>query len=204
MTKDSSELHLFIPEPSEDFEEDLPPDPVSPAQARSSLHGKEFDAEAEEFLIQAGGRVLERNLKVLGFPMDFLVEGTNGSRYYVDGHGTPDQTDRPQAGMRRTDTMLKFGFKTICLVAERCPHPIILLTSHMPKDGSESAFYLSKLSEALWDAIPTVGDRQAFHRLHAYLTSQPSPTRPIEAAWRLGIQQGFSFVFDPEGDLDDA
>ena len=74
----------------------------------------------------------------------------------------------------------------------------------MPKDGSESAFYLSKLSEALWDAIPTVGDRQAFHRLHAYLTSQPSPTRPIEAAWRLGIQQGFSFVFDPEEDLDDA
>jgi hypothetical protein len=204
MNEHPTELYLFEPERSASFEEDLPPDPVSESQARSSMSGKEFDAEAEEFLIEAGGRILERNLRVLGFPMDFLVEGANGRRYYVDGHGTPDRTNRSQAGMRRTDTIRKFGFNALCLERGGCPHPIILLTSHMPRDGSEAAFCLSKLSEVLWDAMAIVGDPPAFERLSAYLNDEPAPEVPIQAAWRVGVQQGLLFEPDPVWDDDDA
>jgi hypothetical protein len=204
MNEHPTELYLFEPERSVSFEEDLPPDPVSESQARSSMSGKEFDAEAEQFLIEAGGRILERNLRVLGFPMDFLVEGTNGRRYYVDGHGTPDRTNRSQAGMRRTDTIRKFGFNALCLAREGCPYPIILLTSHMPREGSEAEFCLSKLTDAIWDAMAIVGDPAALERLRAYLNDESAPDAPLPALWRAGVQQGLLFDPDPLWDDDDA
>lgn len=202
MNHDPEGLRLFRPalEPEVAFEEDLPADPVSEAQARSSLHGKEFDFLAEEFLASAGGQVLERHLQVLGFPMDFLIEGTNGKRFYVDGHGTPDRTVRAQAGMRRTDTMLKFGFKVLCLKEAGCAYPVILLTSHLPSETSSAAFYLSKLSAALWDAIAISGDRAGFARLQSYLRQVPALEQPIESGWRLGIQQRLVLGVEQERD----
>lgn len=202
MNHDPEGLRLFRPELELEaaFEEDLPPDPVSEAQARSSLHGKEFDFLAEQFLASAGGQVLERHLQVLGFPMDFLIEGDNGQRFYVDGHGTPDRTLRAQAGMRRTDTMLKFGFKVLCLKEAGCAYPVILLTSHLPSETSSAAFYLSKLSATLWDAIAITGDRAGFARLESYLRQVPALEQPIESGWRLGIQQRLVLGVEQERD----
>lgn len=178
--------------------EDLPPDPASESQARSSLHGREFDAEALDFVESLGSRVIERNVKVHGYTIDALIEGDNGVRFLVQAHGTPDRSDYRQAGMRRTDTMLKFGFKALRLAQRGCPHPLVLLTSHLPNPGTASAFYLSELNDVLLDAVAIVGDVRGQQRLQHYLTNE-EPITPLDAPWR-GVQLGFDF----EGEPDDA
>ena len=181
-------LQLFVHEPDLDdpteFYEDLPTDPVSEAQARSTLHGREFDEEAFTFIETMGARVLQRYVRVFGYRLDALVEGANGTRFYLGASGTPDRTDRPQAGMRRQDTMLKFGFKALRLAQRGCPHPLILVTSHLPKPGTSPAYLLSELNDALFDAVATTGDLAGQRRLRAYFSAEPPPTRPLPAPWR--------------------
>lgn len=186
-------MNLFsVPDetPADEYE-DLPPDAASESQARSTLHGKEFDALAFAFLEAMGATILDRYTKVDGYPLDALIEGENGQRFYVDGRGTPDRADRPKAGLRRQDTVLKFGFKAIRLVQRGCPHPLLLLTSHMPKAGSSSEFLLSELSEVLLDAVPIVGDLPGRQRLQHYLTTD-EPIMALPAPWRA-VQLGLDF-----------
>jgi hypothetical protein len=181
-------LQLFVHEPDVDdpveWYEDLPVDPVSEAQARSTLHGREFDEEAFGFIEALGARVLQRYVRVFGYRLDGLVEGTNGARFYVGASGTPDRTDRAQAGMRRQDTMLKFGFKALRLAQRGCPYPLILVTSHLPKPGTSAAYLLSELHDVLFDAVATTGDLAGQRRLRAYFTDAPPPIRPLPAPWR--------------------
>lgn len=174
------------------FEEDLGPDPVSESQSRSGRSGKEFDVMAFEFIEKAGARILERYIKVSGYAMDALIEGTNGNRFYVDAHGTPDQTDRPQAGMRRQDTMLKFGFKALRLRDHKVELPLLLITSHLPGPTLDAAFLLHECSDAVFDAVSIFGDMRGFHRLRHYFTAVPAPTVWLPAPWReRPIQMSF-------------
>lgn len=182
--------------------EDLPADPASESQARSSLHGKEFDVEALAFIEALGATVIERGFRLHGYELDALVEGANGCRFLVQGHGTPDRTDRRQAGMRRTDTMLKFGFKALRLAQRGRPYPLILLTSHLPRSGSSSAFYLSELNDVLLDAVAVVGDVRGQQRLQHYLTTDDL-IEPLDAPWRA-VQLGFDFDLSLDEEADDA
>jgi len=183
--------------------EDLPADPASESQARSTLHGKEFDAEALELLESLGATLVEEYPKVDGYPLDFLVEGPNGRRLLVDARGTPDRTDRGKAGLRRQDTVLKFGFKALRLADRGCPHPLVLITSHLPRPGSSSAFLLSELNDALLDVVATVGDLAGRRRLHHYLTADlpPGLIEPLPAPWRE-VQLDFDFTVGAD-ELDD-
>ena len=185
----------------EEFE-DLPPDPASESQARSSLHGKEFDALAADFLEEMGATVVDRYPRVERYTLDFLVEGANGRRFLVAAHGTPDRTDRPKAGLRRQDTMLKFGFKALRLAQRDCPHPLLLVTSHMPKPGSSSEFLLSELNDVLLDAVPVQGDLAGRRRLQHYFTTD-GPIEPQPAGWR-SVQLALDFDLDAEEDHEDA
>jgi hypothetical protein len=184
---------------AEPFEE-LPDDPVSESQARSSRHGREFDGEAFQFLEDLGARIVERYVRVDGYPLDALIEGTNGRRFYVSAHGTPDRTDRPQAGMRRQDTMLKFGFKALRLRDRGCPHPLLLVTSHMPKKHESAAFLLTELSDAVFDAVATVGDLAGQQRLREYLHASPIIERPLGAPWRTARVNSQLDFFSDDGD----
>lgn len=196
-----------------DLYEDLPADPASESQARSTLHGKEFDAEALELLESLGATVLEEYPKIDGYPLDFLVEGPNGRQLLVDARGTPDRTDRSKAGLRRQDTVLKFGFKAMRLADRGCPHPLVLITSHLPRPGSSSAFLLSELNDSLLDVVATVGDMAGRRRLQHYLTADlpPGPIAALPAEWRE-VQLDFDFTVgadetdetDDEGDDRDA
>jgi hypothetical protein len=179
---------LFAVDPADDeateLFEDLPPDPVSEAQARSSLHGREFDEEAFAFVESLGARVVDRYVRVFGYRLDGLIEGANGRRFYLGASGTPDRTDRPQAGMRRQDTMLKFGFKALRLAQRGCPHPLLLVTSHLPKPATSSAYLLGELAEVLFDAVATTGDLAGQQRLRSYFVDVPPPSDPLAAPWR--------------------
>jgi hypothetical protein len=173
------------------YEGDLDPDPVSESQARASRDGREFDVEAFEYLERAGAQVIQKHFRVDGYPLDALVEGGNGARFYIDAHGTPDRTSRPQAGMRRQDTMLKFGCKAYHWKAQDLVPRLILVTSHMPTAKMASARTLQDLgrANALWDAVQVTGDLQGFHRLQKYFTSEPPCEQPLPAPWRDGQMQ---------------
>ena len=181
-------LQLFTHDPTVDdtgeWFEDLPADPVSEAQARSTVHRREFDEEAFAFIETAGARVLQRYVRVFGYRLDAVVEGANGARFYLGASGTPDRTDRPQAGMRRQDTMLKFGFKALRLAQRGCPHPVLLVTSHLPRPNSAAAYLLSELNDVLFDAVATTGDLAGQRRLVAYFTA--SRHRPLHFRRRGG------------------
>lgn len=197
-------MNLFsVPDdtPADEYE-DLPPDPASESQARSTLHGKEFDALAFAFLEELGATIVERFVKVDGYPLDALIAGTNGRRFYVDARGTPDRTEHPKAGLRRQDTVLKFGFKAIRLHQRGLGHPLILLTSHMPRPGSSSEFLLSELNDVVLDVVPIVGDWPGRQRLVTYLTTD-APIAPLPAPWRA-VQQMLDFELDLDEEDDDA
>ena len=184
----------------EPFEGDMPLDPVSESQARSSLHGKEYDAQAREYLEGLGAQIVDLFPHPFGYRLDFLVEGANGCRFYVDAHGSPDQTDRPQAGLRRQDTVLKFGYKAFHMSLNRAAHPLVVLTSHLPKPGSSSFYLLAELGidNRLWDAVATVGDLGGLQRLSRYFDDTPVLTEPLPAPWRARAQP-FEFDFDDDG-----
>ena len=175
------------------YEGDLPPDPVSESQARASRDGREFDIEAFEYLERAGARMVQTRVRVGGHPLDAIVEGTNGLRFHVDAHGTPDRALRPQAGMRRQDTMLKFGYKALYLHLQfqaRVPR-LLLVTSHMPSPHLSSARILRELgaANALWDAVAVTGYLAGFRRLQRYFTSEPPCGEPLAAPWRAANDQ---------------
>ena len=177
--------HLFPVEdssPDDEFEELPEDDPVSESQARASLHGKEFDADAIELLEGLGATVVERYPRVHNYRFDAEIEGENGVRFLVGAYGTPDRTDRDKAGMKRTDTMLKFGFKALRLRQHGSETPILLITSHLPREGTQGAFYLSELNDVLLDAV-AIDDLRGHQRLRTYFT-QDGPIESLPAPWR--------------------
>jgi hypothetical protein len=199
-------MKLFPVDPPDEetelFEGDIPLDSVSEAQARSSLHGREFDGEAFDLLRKVGAQIVEEYPRLFGhYRLDALVEGTNGSRFYVVAHGTPDRTDRHQAGLKRTDTVLKLGFKALMLRERRCEHPLLVLTSHMPKSGSRSAFLLAELRDAVFDVIRTSGSLDDRQRMDRYLNDPDGYDSPLEAEWRQ--TQLTLDDFDPFDDTED-
>ena len=127
-------------------------------------------------------RIVERYPRVHNYRFDAEVEGANGVRFLVGAHGTPDRTDRGKAGMKRTDTMLKFGFKALRVRQHGCQTPMLLITSHLPREGTQGAFYLSELNDVLLDAV-AVGDLRGHQRLRTYFTQEP-PVVPLPAPWR--------------------
>lgn len=181
-------MKLFEPDDNdsddEEYFEELPPDAVSESQARASAHGRAFDLEAFDFLHELGVEILETYVRVDGYPLDAVVRGANGAVFYVDAHGTPDRADRAQAGIRRTDTLLKFGFKALRLEARGRKHPLLLLTSHMPKPKMAAGFLLAELAGVLFDVVAIRGDLAGYQRLRRYFNDDLPIRNPLAAPWR--------------------
>ena len=154
-------------------------------QARASRAGAEFDHEALELVEEAGGVVVRRHLRVEGHPLDALVRGRSGAVFLVAAHGTPDRTSRSQAGLRRTDTVLKVGCRAQLLRAGGQAPPLVVVTSHLPAPGSEAARLLAELGPAIHEVVATVGDYAGFRRLARLLGPEP-PAEPPAAPWRIG------------------
>ena len=65
----------------EEFE-DLPPDTASESQARSTLHGKEFDALALAFLEEMGATVVER-YEVYSVHQQAMAQSAHGHHRFI-------------------------------------------------------------------------------------------------------------------------
>jgi hypothetical protein len=118
---------------------------------------------AEDLLVAAGFTVVQRKAKVpkLGLTMDFLVDGADGRRWWVDVCGALTVT---KAGLARTDEVWQAIGRASVL-----PGPVLLLTSHLPAADGRKALRAAGL-----DAIGLT-EPDAPDRLRSYATG---PTRP--------------------------
>ncbi|MEA2460661.1 MAG: hypothetical protein QOH90_838 [Actinomycetota bacterium] len=183
MSLDDARL-FTLPPAAEPYEGDLPAQGAD-FQARASAEGADYDEIAFEFLELAGGTV-ERVHHFASIPVDAIVTGANGRRFLVAAHGTID--DHAQSGLRRVETVHKAGHRAF-LLPEDAP-PLIVLTSHLPRGGTQPAVYLARSAARIFDVIATKGDLRGFTRLKTYLTQDPALDEPLDAAWRVLAQQG--------------
>jgi hypothetical protein len=173
------------PEEAEPFEGDLPA-AGSYFQARATMEGADFDAEAFAFLVSAGGTIEQHGGDVADVPIDAIVRGTNGNRFIVAAHGMFDDT--AQSGLRRVDTVHKVGHRAVIL-HKAGQLPLLVITSHLPRPGSKGARYLARTGDEIFDVVGTRGDLAGWQRVHRYLTAAPAPLTPEPAPWRRELSQ---------------
>lgn len=159
-------------------------------QARAMIEGKKAQDLARTALRRAGFEVLTTNPRIgrLGIQFNFLVESRNRMRWYVDVSGA-FTTVRP--GLRRTDTLWKTLGRAHVHFMAGDGTPVLILTSHLPKPGSEG-----------WKALRAVGPRSVFDAIEIYdpegcerlgVYGGGDGSRPLAGFWSTEqIEQAFS------------
>jgi DNA modification methylase len=142
--------------------------PVHPDdfQARAALEGKAVQDLAAQRLEEAGFTILRRNhrLKGLGLTINFLAADATGGEWYFDVSGAFTSV-RP--GLMRTDTVWK-SLGRAHVLANQEIGPLILLTSNLPRPGSDGDRALRNATRAaFFDAVEIFADDD-FARLRAY------------------------------------
>jgi site-specific DNA-methyltransferase (adenine-specific) len=135
-------------------------------QSRATREGKAAQALAEQLLNDAGFTNIERNkrLRGTGVTVNFVASDHNGVSWYFDVSGAFTTT---RGGLLRTDTVWK-SLGRAHVLANRGVHPVVFLTSHLPRRGSEGDVALRAAgTRAFFDAI-AMKDNEGFDRLRAY------------------------------------
>jgi len=60
---------------------------------------------------------------------------------------------------------------------------MVVVTSHLPKPGTDAAFFLYEIADDLFDVVATMDDLRGGHRLGRYLNDADRPG-PFDAPWR--------------------
>jgi hypothetical protein len=153
-------------------------------QSRARREGELFDDVALEHLVAAGATVEVERHKIEHYPVDGRILCRNGRRLLVAAHGSFDEGSQP--GLRRTDTVAKVSQRAVMLHAKGAL-PLVVVTSHLPRPGSATAFHLADLHALLgpWlvDVVATTGDLAGFHRLRRYFSDVPRPQESGPAPW---------------------
>ena len=96
--------------------------------------------------------------------VNFVASDHNGVSWYFDVSGAFTTT---RGGLLRTDTVWK-SLGRAHVLANRGVHPVVFLTSHLPRRGSEGDVALRAAgTRAFFDAI-AMKDNEGFDRLRAY------------------------------------
>ncbi len=139
-------------------------------QARATKEGKKAHDLAAQVLERAGFTIVEDKPKVrgAGVQFDFIVCAAGGRHWYVDVSGA-FTTVRP--GLMRTDTLWKaLGRIHVVkqLVDDATDRPeILILTSNLPKSGSEGAKALRAAGpSSVFDAIEMFDEDEHEDRLN--------------------------------------
>jgi site-specific DNA-methyltransferase (adenine-specific) len=135
-------------------------------QRRASREGKAAQALAEARLREAGFQNILKNQKVkpLGVLMNFVAEDADGIAWYFDVSGAFTTT---RGGLLRTDTMWK-SLGRAHVLGQNDKGPVVFLTSHLPKPGSEGHHALKAAGpKAFFDAIEMLSG-EGMARLRRY------------------------------------
>jgi len=170
-----------VPPPVADVEDD-------DFQARASREGKAAQGIAQNVLEHAGFTIVGKNQRQrgMGMTINFVAEDAEGHRWYFDVSGAFTTT---RGGLLRTDTVFKSLGRALIL-AKRDIRPVVFLTSHLPRRGSEGDKALRAAgSGAFHDAIEMLSD-EGRERLRLYAAGGRHDT-PEPGFWtEQEIQRG--------------
>jgi site-specific DNA-methyltransferase (adenine-specific) len=135
-------------------------------QSRASREGKAAQALAEQMLHDAGFTKIERNkrLRGTGVTVNFVASDGDGVTWYFDVSGAFTTT---RGGLLRTDTVWK-SLGRAHVLANKDIRPVVFLTSHLPRAGSEGDVALRAAgTNAFFDAVQ-MRTNEGLERLRAY------------------------------------
>ena len=120
-------------------------------QARASREGKAAQALAEELLRETGFTIVAKNQRVrgTGVVINFIATDADEVEWYFDVSGAFTST---RGGLLRTDTVWK-SLGRAHVLAQNVKGPIVFLTSHVPRPGSEGDVALRKAEDIVFDVI---------------------------------------------------
>jgi len=138
-------------------------------QARATKEGKAAQALAEELLTKTGFEIVAKNsrLRGTGVTINFIAKDADDVEWYFDVSGAFTST---RGGLLRTDTVWKTLGRAHVLRA-KLNGPLVFLTSHLPKKGSEGDLALRAAAEqeppGFFDAIE-MRSADGYERLRKY------------------------------------
>jgi DNA modification methylase len=160
-------------------------------QARATREGKAAQALAEELLTKTGFEIVAKNqrLKGTGVTINFMAKDRDDELWYFDVSGAFTST---RAGLLRTDTVLKTLGRAYALRGRLDNRPLVFLTTHLPRKGSEGDLALRSAGErnrdddtlkndAFFDAI-AMRSADGYERLRKYAAGGYSD-RPLPGFW---------------------
>jgi len=120
-------------------------------QARASREGKAAQALAEELLRETGFTIVAKNQRVrgTGVVINFIATDAAEVEWYFDVSGAFTST---RGGLLRTDTVWK-SLGRAHVLARAGKGPIVFLTSHLPRKGSEGDVALRSADDIVFDVI---------------------------------------------------
>jgi DNA modification methylase len=147
-------------------------------QARATREGKAAQALAEELLTKTGFEIVAKNqrLRGTGVTINFIAKDADDVEWYFDVSGAFTST---RGGLLRTDTVWKTLGRAHVLRAELNGRPLVFLTSHLPRKGSEGYVALKQVYEqgGFFDAIE-MRTADGYERLRKYAEGGHSESAP--------------------------
>lgn len=129
-------------------------------QAASSIQGRRYEDIVEAILIASGWTIDARHEKVDGVEIDITATDQLGVQWWIECKGSWNG-NRP--GSRRSDTVKKAVCDAWLLSLSEAPRPYMLITSHLPDDGSHVHSILATARrEGLITRIESTGALVAF------------------------------------------
>ena len=134
-------------------------------QARASREGKAAQALAEELLKETGFTIVAKNQRVrgTGVVINFIATDADDVEWYFDVSGAFTST---RGGLLRTDTVWK-SLGRAHVLAQNVKGPIVFLTSHAPRPGSEGDIALRKSDDIVYDVIE-MRTTEGYEKLRKY------------------------------------
>jgi site-specific DNA-methyltransferase (adenine-specific) len=171
------ETHEVAEEPAPDVSE---LDFEGSSQARATKEGKAAQALAKDLLTETGFEIVATNsrLKGTGVSINFIAKDADETEWYFDVSGAFTSM---RGGMLRTDTVWKTLGRAHALRG-RLNGPLVFLTSHLPRQGSEGDIALRAAGEdAFFDAIEMRSSHD-IERLRKYAAGGHGDT-PLPGFW---------------------
>jgi DNA modification methylase len=134
-------------------------------QARASREGKAAQALAEELLKETGFTIVAKNQRVrgTGVVINFIATDAADVEWYFDVSGAFTST---RGGLLRTDTVWK-SLGRAHVLAQNVKGPIVFLTSHAPRPGSEGDIALRKSEDVVY-AVIEMRTTEGYEKLRKY------------------------------------